>query len=690
MDVTISVSKGVFPFKNEFKRNKISSKPGRLHTASHAISRNLWYQQNHNLWSQISKQIDQITQEMFTLRTTGLLCFIKNSCHLQNEIKTAILITGINMPDHDIQFKALEKQIRTEITPYVACLYSQDCNNLKYLMENMISQFIYKDVDDSADDYRNGQGLDIKKNNLNLPLLQSWYESINKNTSEKQKNPLVIIIPDFEGFNVSVLQKFILIVSSYINRLPFVFLFGIATSLTSLYNLFPYHVTSKMSIEVFKCQLSSVHLNMILENVFLNPNCAFQLGGKVFNLFGDIFLFYDFSVNNFIQNIKYAAMEHFEYGNGISLCTLDKYELQDLITNQFDHEDFENVRQIFSFRKLVENESPKNKIKLLTDDDYFGQVLYEKVYDLQKYIKRFHIFLRCLHVLVRDLPGHPLGQQIREIYAVAVSNNITKSVEYMECFKLLSFQSKEEFCTKLRKITDILGCYLNERSKVTKLKEFQNELKMFLYELDNIKLVEPNSQEPNGKVHLAKSTDRKALKQVLFLKAKEKPKLDRYDIIRREVLACLSQNFEVYLLEPSSFCFHEIFFFDDLSIQNNITGVQRSAIHNALNDPHSYLQCSCCETKNNSLIKACMPDICIAYKLHLECGKIINLYDWLQAFLSILDPIENDEEEEGLEKVVDPSLQARFTQAVTELEFLGFIKSSKRKLDHVSRLTWGG
>lgn len=24
------------------------------------------------------------------------------------------------------------------------------------------------------------------------------------------------------------------------------------------------------------------------------------------------------------------------------------------------------------------------------------------------------------------------------------------------------------------------------------------------------------------------------------------------------------------------------------------------------------------------------PDICIAYKLHLECGRLINLFDWLE------------------------------------------------------------
>ena len=29
-------------------------------------------------------------------------------------------------------------------------------------------------------------------------------------------------------------------------------------------------------------------------------------------------------------------------------------------------------------------------------------------------------------------------------------------------------------------------------------------------------------------------------------------------------------------------------------------------------------------------LTANMPDICIIYQLHLECGKMINLYDWMQ------------------------------------------------------------
>lgn len=105
-------------------------------------------------------------------------------------------------------------------------------------------------------------------------------------------------------------------------------------------------------------------------------------------------------------------LEHFCYGNAMVLCSLDKKETKELIKN-FDHESLENVRHLKSFRKLVENNSYENQIKLLTNDDYFRTVLSEEVVKLQKYLRRLHIFLECLLILVADLPKAPLGKQVR-------------------------------------------------------------------------------------------------------------------------------------------------------------------------------------------------------------------------------------------------------------------------------------
>ena len=41
------------------------------------------------------------------------------------------------------------------------------------------------------------------------------------------------------------------------------------------------------------------------------------------------------------------------------------------------------------------------------------------------------------------------------------------------------------------------------------------------------------------------------------------------------------------------------------------------------------------EQSNIESISSDFPDLSIVYKLHLECGKFINLYDWMQVVTSI-------------------------------------------------------
>ncbi|KAF7287625.1 hypothetical protein GWI33_005977 [Rhynchophorus ferrugineus] len=697
---TVSVSKGVFIFKNNFKPIRKSKKDyKKCNRNDNIFTHNLWYQEYSSLWNSLFEDIQKLTSNIFSVMTKDLLEFIKSACNsVTFEIPTAALLTGINMPDHVEQFIALEKQLKDHITPHVATLNSQDCSSMKFLMENLVNQFlngtdyIYLDEDDMETDQCKDS---IKKSFLNFSLLESWYweQYASRNKCRANQKPLVVIFPDFESFNINILQKFILVASSHLKKLPFVFVFGIATSVSILYYAFPYHVSSKISIKMFKCEQSINLLNNVLENIFLNSFCPFQLGGNVFNLFTDIFLFYDYSVHNFIQNIKYTMMEHFCYGNAMALCNLDKKEVKDML-NIFKHEDFENVRQLKSFRKLVESQEFQNRINLLTNDEYLKNVIFENVLMLQRYIRRLHIFLKCLHVLVHDLPGYPLGKQLRELYAICVSENVCKTQQYNECFQLLGFQSKEDLCLKLEKILDILASVINENSKKTQLKDFFCDLKKYKNLLVNLTdfNVDIEEKEKDSDVNnsFTNQMDRKALKQTLLLRSKQKPKsLNKYEKLRIEILDQLSQNFKIYLVEPSSLYLYEIFFFDNISIQNKIIGIHRSAIHTALNNPHYYLQCNCCEISNTHSIKRTMPDVCIAYKLHLECGKMINMYDWLQAFICIID-VDGSKENENQSKKVDPQIQARFTRAVAELEYLGFIKSSKRKADHVTRLTWGG
>ena len=89
-----------------------------------------------------------------------------------------------------------------------------------------------------------------------------------------------------------------------------------------------------------------------------------------------------------------------------------------------------------------------------------------------------------------------------------------------------------------------------------------------------------------------------------------------------------------------------------------------------------------CYLKDPGEIPSTLPDVSIGYKLHLECPRLINVFDWLTCWHSILT--------QAAEEDISEQHQARFTVVIQELQTLGFIKTSRGKTDHVARLTFGG
>ena len=125
--------------------------------------------------------------------------------------------------------------------------------------------------------------------------------------------------------------------------------------------------------------------------------------------------------------------------------------------------------------------------------------------------------------------------------------------------------------------------------------------------------------------------------------------------------------------------------------------------------------------ENSSLWQ--LPDTSILFRRYLDSGKMINVYDWYESFAIVLeeqrrrtrtkgrasskksasptkrkgrsspddDDDQNEEEEEEEEESPEElekwrmEVQARFIRALHELDYLGFIKHTGRKADHVLR-----
>lgn len=182
-------------------------------------------------------------------------------------LPTAALLTGINQPDHLKQFETLTQRLHALQAARVCVLQSRDCGTLKAAVESMVYNLMEAQstatttATSDEEDERDRDRKRLRRSQCTMKQLNSWYAN-NFGTAEEHR-ALVVILPDFECFNASVLQDFILILSAQCGRLPFVLVLGVATAMTAVHSTLPYHVSCKIKLRVFQTQPAPTGLNEV-------------------------------------------------------------------------------------------------------------------------------------------------------------------------------------------------------------------------------------------------------------------------------------------------------------------------------------------------------------------------------------------------------------------------------------------
>ncbi|CAG5121531.1 unnamed protein product [Candidula unifasciata] len=494
------------------------------------------------------------------------------------------------------------------------------------------------------------------------------------------------MLEDAENLNPLVLQDFISLCSSHLDSLPVILVLGIATSLTVIHQLLPTSVSSLLCIETFQAPSASSYLTQLMDKIIMTPDIPFRLGPKVFHFLLDVFLYHDFSILNFIMGFEYSMAEHF-LSNPLSLLCCPRSDI-DMVVSRLTHVQLEDIRRQPAFMRYVEDKSADYQAILLTDDSATKKLLTEELTVVHVSHAKMFTTLRFLHSLCSGLPKHPLGKQLRELYSVCLTQELCKSEGYEQAFNLLRMMS----CDDLSQLLNVSLKTLSE-ARDEDIGRLHKDVESFIYRLQHID--EEPDDEKTGSENMP-DAGRVLPKRAKLHELKEKlqslttcRRMSPYERLRNTVLDTLHKHLSLLLVCPLSRPLHEIFYFNNLSaIRDQIRATPRCTIQHALTQPGKYLNCPCCQCEADAILPS-MPDICIVYKLHLECGTLVNLYDWLQAFVTVISSKET-----GVGKKVErnskPSteLRARFIRAVSELQFLGFIKATQRKTDHVTRLTW--
>ncbi|XP_052501805.1 origin recognition complex subunit 3 isoform X1 [Budorcas taxicolor] len=710
---TSSVSKGCFVFKPNFKKRKISVPIEDYFNKGKNASEDskLRFETYQLIWQQMKSETERLQEELNKNLFDSLIEFLQTShsglwknsedwsCEIKlREIPTAALILGVNVTDHDLTLRSLTEVLQNNVTPYVVSLQAKDCPDMKHFLQKLVSQLMDCKVDVQSKEKESVQV--IQKNvHYSMDSLSAWYMSVTQKTDPKmprkkrtfssqwQSPPVVLILKDMESFTTKVLQDFIIISSQHLHEFPLILIFGIATSPVVIHRLLPHAVSSLLCIELFQSLSCKEHLTTVLNKLLLTTQFPFKLSEKVLQILTNIFLYHDFSIQNFIKGLQLSLLEHF-YSQPLSVlcCNLPEAKRR---THFLSANQCENIRRLPSFRRYVEKQSSQKQVALLTSDKSLKEETQSLLENLHVYHTNYFLALRCLHQFTSSLPKYPLGRQIRELYCMCLEKNIWDSEEYASVLQLLRLLAKDELMAMLQNCFKVF-----QSSSAKELGNTAKKIEEFLAQFQSLdaetKEEEDTSQSQSKGLQ---KTDlyhlQKSLLEMKELRSTSK-RQTKFEVLREQVVSFVDSLVREYLLPPDTQPLHETLYFSSAhTLRQHLNAAPRIALHTALNNPYYYLKNEALRSEEGCIPNVA-PDICIAYKLHLECSRLINLVDWSEAFATVVTAAEKMDANSVTSEERNEVIHARFIRAVSELELLGFIKPTKQKTDHVARLTWGG
>ncbi|XP_061091265.1 origin recognition complex subunit 3 isoform X3 [Conger conger] len=614
---------------------------------------------------------------------------------------------GVNLTDHNMTFQSLSDRLQHSVTPFVVSVQAKECAAVKYLLQKVLQRLTGVSMD--KDEEETSTDLPQKSAHCFLRSLCDWYKTACKNSSGispgKKRSfsqmdfsanpPIIVILKDLEAFSAHVLHAFILICSQYTQQLPLLFIFGIATSLSTVQRMLPHSVTSMLSIKLFQASSCTKHLATVIDKLVLTPKFPFKPSGKVLQVLVGLFLYHDFSVHNFIKGLQFCLLEHF-HSQPLSVLCCKKQEAV-VRTQQLSHQEMEKIRQLPSFMRFVEEQEPQEQVELLTSDEHLKELCQKLLKGLHRYHKNFFPILRCLHVLTSTLPKYPLGKQIRELHVTCLERNVWETEEYESAVQLLRILARDELLTALQKCVEILlpGKTKELRDALKQLQDLKDRLEQldaYAHPLALDRHVEGRADDCFSENGLQKKTDLFQLQKTLLQMKDSRRTKERspFELLRNETIEYIHSLVKMHLTRPESQPLYEVCYCTSSgTLRHHLNATPRTSLQMALTHPYCYLQNEALRNETGAISSAA-PDICIVYKLHLECGRLINLYDWLEAYSTVVIAAEGEDPDPSEKENVDEIRHACFIRAVSELEFLGFVKSTKQKTDHVARLTWGG
>ncbi|KAI1367360.1 origin recognition complex subunit 3 N-terminus-domain-containing protein [Xylaria arbuscula] len=629
------------------------------------------------LWSVIGSRIHGILRETNQSTLQDVSLFLRNASEDTpvGKIPSAFIITGPNIASQDLLFEQLSETLHNEANAQTVRLRSGDASNLRAVLRKIIQDVVSKDTS-TGDELDTTTGKDGRKFlNYDLEGLYSHLKLVS------QKNLVVIAFQDSEAFDSGLLSDLISLLSSWLDRIPFAFLFGVATSVElfearllkstcqSLYgDQFDVEQTASIIDKIFKTAVAHSQTPILLGPNFLGNLLERQREQVA-------------SIPDFIVSLKYAYMCHF-YANPLSFLVPDGLSSGAL---QPDH--IELLRCLPSFQQSIEVAIKNNKIDqakiMLHDDEALVGYLVDSLKQRGQWVTRL---LRVLKILITS---KAITADFSDLYMDVSHNGLDSSNQYNQFFDSIKRMDPGDCEEYLLKLLETMQHGDRSLGLDPWFDEVPETFALLSEILASIKQLRVETADEGHVLRSKYSGQSKILRTTVVAQkvqlSQDTATLTDHDKSYTDLIHRFLEHLEsiTHVDGALDMPFNEVWLYDSrFPYKDVFIPRPRNVLERALSRPHDYLGCSCCKTSIDQ-ITSTLPTTAILYQLYLETGSLINAADIWSAYYAIV----GEDGEEGLDERAALLL---FYRAMAEMKAMGFVKQGRKKADHVAKLAWKG
>ncbi|KAI1779985.1 origin recognition complex subunit 3 N-terminus-domain-containing protein [Hypoxylon cercidicola] len=628
-------------------------------------------------WSQIDKRIRHILRKANESTLGDVASFLQATPdHAPTgKIPSAFVITGSNLASQYLLFEQFSETLQSQVDAKVVRLRSGDASNLKAALKRIIHDVTSRETDDE-NDLELATGKDGRKY-LNYDL-----EALHAHLKSNPRRHIIIAFQDSEAFESGLLSDLISLFSSWLNRIPFALLFGVATSVELFQARLLKSTCQCLYGDQFDVEQSSSIIDKIFKAVIAYSDVPLRLGSSLVSGLLERQRDQVSSIPVFVSSLKYAYMCHF-YANPLTVFLSD-----DKRDDVLQEEHFEAVRSLSSFRRHVETAIEEGKVEqarsLLDNNPQLNEFLHNSIRESCRWSLGL---LRKLRILTA---GNVLSTDFAGLYLDAISNGIDtdRIAEFTDSIKRMQPSDVTVF------LDQVLDGFENGDPSLGLdpwTSEDNDSYLLFTRTLAHIKALQTDAERKGNPLRSKYSGQTKVLRTTVIAQkvqlSQDTATLTREDTLYTELMDDLVQHLQetIHCDGARNLCMNEIWLFDSKTPYKDVFIPRpRGVVERALSRPHDYLNCSCCETKDTQLVPS-LPPVAILYQLYLETGSLINVADLWSTYYAIVG--EENENEEGLD---EQAALVLFYRGLAEMRAMGFVKQSRKKADHVAKLAWRG